>query len=135
MAPSARLGKRTRAEAFGLVGPNAKDTAPATADADPGAGALPMLHCADTRHTIQGRRIMSDELVTRVRDIMSDVFDLDELHITRETTAEDIEEWDSLSHIRLVVAVERAFGVKFSNSEIEGLANVGELVDVIKQKL
>lgn len=78
---------------------------------------------------------MSDELVTRVRDIMSDVFDLDELHITRETTAEDIEEWDSLSHIRLVVAVERAFGVKFSNSEIEGLANVGELVDVIKQKL
>lgn len=78
---------------------------------------------------------MSDELVARVRDIMADVFDLDDLDITRETTAEDIEEWDSLSHIRLVVAIERAFGIKFSNSEIEGLANVGELVDVIQQKL
>jgi len=65
---------------------------------------------------------------------MSDTFDVDDLTVTRETTAADIEEWDSLSHIRLIVAIERAFGVKFSNAEIERLRNVGELVDTIASK-
>ena len=78
---------------------------------------------------------MTDDILHRVQEIMADTFDLDDLHVTRETSAADIEEWDSLSHIRLVVAIERAFGIKFTNSEIEGLQNVGELVDVIGTKI
>lgn len=73
-------------------------------------------------------------LLERLQEIMADVFDDDDLTITVETTADDVEDWDSLSHIRLMVAIEREFGVKFSNAEIEGLTNVGELIDLIKQK-
>lgn len=65
---------------------------------------------------------------------MVDVFDDDDLVITPETTADDVEEWDSLSHIRLIVAVERAFGIKFANAEIESLENVGDLIDAIDKK-
>jgi acyl carrier protein len=75
-----------------------------------------------------------DEILQRVGEIMSDAFDLDDLKVTRETSAADIEEWDSLSHVRLIVAIERAFKIKFSNAEIERLGNVGDLVDAIASK-
>lgn len=74
-------------------------------------------------------------VLERLQDIMADVFDADDLNVTRDTTAEDVEDWDSLSHIRLMVAVEREFGVKFSNTEIERLGKVGDLVDLVAQKL
>jgi acyl carrier protein len=76
----------------------------------------------------------SDAILHDLREIMIDVFDIDELELTTATTAEDIEEWDSLSHVRLVVAVERKFGFKFKNSEIEGLKTVGDLVTLIEAK-
>ncbi|AHE57205.1 acyl carrier protein [Sphingomonas sanxanigenens] len=79
---------------------------------------------------------MSESTLETIREIMIDVFDLDDdFELTADTSADDIDEWDSLSHIRLVVAVERQFGIKFKNSEIEGLKNVGELVSVIDGKL
>ena len=65
---------------------------------------------------------------------MADTFDLDELAVSPETTASDVEEWDSLSHIRLVVAIEREFGFKFSNAEIEDMDNVGDLIRAIEAK-
>lgn len=74
------------------------------------------------------------DLLPRVQDIMADTFDEDDLVVTPETTATDVEEWDSLSHIRLMVAIERAFGIKFSNAEIEGLENVGDLLKAIAAK-
>ncbi|HEY1928462.1 MAG TPA: acyl carrier protein [Caulobacteraceae bacterium] len=76
----------------------------------------------------------SDQILPQIRAIMEDVFDLDDLSVTSATTAEDIEEWDSLSHIRLVVAIERKFKIKFKTAEIEGLKNVGDLVDLIGVK-
>ena len=76
----------------------------------------------------------SDSILHDLREIMVDVFDVDDVEITRATTAEDVEEWDSLSHVRLVVAVERKFGFKFKNSEIEGMKSVGDLVDLIQAK-
>jgi acyl carrier protein len=76
----------------------------------------------------------SDQILPQIRAIMEDVFDLDDLSVTSATTAEDIEEWDSLSHIRLVVAIERRFKIKFKTAEIEGLKNVGDLVDLIGVK-
>jgi len=79
---------------------------------------------------------MSESTLETVREIMIDVFDVDDdLEINPATSAEDVEEWDSLSHIRLIVAIERQLGIKFKNSEIEGLKNVGELVLVIDSKL
>lgn len=75
------------------------------------------------------------EILRDVTEIMGDVFDADDLNVSLETSAEEVEEWDSLSHIRLIVAIERKFGFKFKNSEIEGLKNVGELVNVIATKL
>jgi acyl carrier protein len=66
---------------------------------------------------------------------MMDSFDLDDINIHQETSADDIDEWDSLSHIRLIVAIERAFSIKFKNSEIESLKNVGDLVNLVATKV
>ncbi len=76
-----------------------------------------------------------DEILASIRDIMRDVFDDDDLEISLQTTAEEVEDWDSLSHIRLIVAVERKFGFKFKNSEVEALKNVGELVNLVETKV
>jgi len=76
----------------------------------------------------------SETILAELREIMIDVFDIDELELMPETTAEDVEEWDSLSHVRLVVSVERKFGFKFKNSEIEALKSVGDLVRLIEAK-
>ena len=79
-------------------------------------------------------RIAETDTIQRVRDIMMDVFDIDQLSITEATTAHDIEEWDSLSHIRLIVAIERAFKIRFTNAEIESLKDVGDLISSIDAK-
>ena len=76
----------------------------------------------------------SESILEQLRDIMLDVFDLDDVQLTPATTADDIEEWDSLSHVRLVVAVERKFGFKLKNAEIEALKSVGDLVTLIDSK-
>jgi acyl carrier protein len=80
------------------------------------------------------RAMSSDQILPQVRALMEDVFDIDDLSVTPATTAEDIEEWDSLSHIRLIVAVERKFKIKFKTAEIEDLKNVGDLVNLIGVK-
>lgn len=76
----------------------------------------------------------SESTLEQLRDIMLDVFDLDDVQLTLATTADDIEEWDSLSHVRLVVAVERKFGFKLKNAEIEALKTVGDLVTLIESR-
>ena len=68
-------------------------------------------------------------------DIFMDVFDLDELLLDDSTTADDIEEWDSLSHVQMVVAVEKHFDIKFTSLEIMSWSNVGQLVDTIEKRL
>jgi acyl carrier protein len=63
------------------------------------------------------------------------VLDLDELVLTRETTANDIEEWDSLTHVQLIVAIEKFYKIKFNSSEIRNFKNVGDLLNSIESKL
>lgn len=75
------------------------------------------------------------EIIEKLVEIIEDVFDVDDLEYSDSLSAADIEEWDSLSNIRFMVAVEKAFGLRFSNSEIEGLENVGEMVALIETKL
>lgn len=75
-----------------------------------------------------------EDIYNKLNEIFEDVLDLDEVELTDETSADDIEEWDSLSHIQLIVAVEKAFGVKFTSKEIMKWDNVGEMVDTIINK-
>ena len=81
------------------------------------------------------RSMNEEELRKRLNRIFQDVFDDESIQITDEMTADDVEEWDSLNHINLVVAVERSFNVKFTTKEINGLANVGEFIALIGSKV
>lgn len=74
------------------------------------------------------------EIYRKLTDTFHDVFDDESIVVRPELTAKDVEEWDSLSHIRLVLSVEKAFGLKFSASEIGRLKNVGEFVALIQAK-
>lgn len=68
-------------------------------------------------------------------EIMRDVFDDDSVTATENMTADDVEGWDSLSHIRLMVSIERHFKIKFTNAEVAKLLNVGDLQKAIEAKL
>ena len=72
-----------------------------------------------------------EALMSDIQDIFRDNFDDDSLVITRETTADDIEDWDSLEQINLLTAMEKKFGIKFTLDDVRGLANVGDMADLI----
>jgi acyl carrier protein len=76
----------------------------------------------------------TDAIYAKLTDIFHDVFDDDGIIVAPELTAADVDEWDSLSHIRLVLAIEKKFGVKFSAAEVGRLKNVGEFVALIQSK-
>ena len=71
------------------------------------------------------------EILRDLTEVIRDVLDLPDLDLTPETTAEDVEGWDSFNHINIIVASEQRFGIKFRTSELEGLRNVDELVRLI----
>jgi acyl carrier protein len=74
------------------------------------------------------------QIYQRLTEIFQDVFDEDSIHVTPELTAKDVDGWDSLRHIRLILTIEREFKIKFSTSEIGKLESVGDLVALIKQR-
>lgn len=74
-----------------------------------------------------------NEIYEKLSEIFSDVFD-DEIAVTADTTSADIEDWDSLSHITLISAIEEAFGMRFSMKEVLGMANVGELAQIVSAR-
>lgn len=74
-------------------------------------------------------------IMEKIQDIFRDVFDDEELVIADSTSSDDIEEWDSLSHIQLVVAIEKTFGLKLTSKEILSWEDVGEMVSAIHAKL
>ncbi len=69
-----------------------------------------------------------------VIEIFEDVMDVDDVTLEDDTTANDVEEWDSLSHVRLIVAIERQYGLKFANSEIEALQRFGDIIQLVLDK-
>lgn len=75
-----------------------------------------------------------NEIFEKLTEIFQDVMDNDEIEVTDTTCADDIEEWDSLTQIQLVVAIEKAFGIKFNSKEITTWQNVGEMVDSVMSK-
>ena len=79
---------------------------------------------------------MSEEKIYEELDeVFQDVFDDESIHVTADTTAKDIEDWDSLENINLVVAIENHFGMKFNMNEVTTMKNVGEMVQIIKERI
>lgn len=72
---------------------------------------------------------VKDEL----QDIFRDVFDDEELDLSEETTAKDIEDWDSFAQIQLIIAIEKHFNVHFQVHEVSALKNVGEMIRLIEE--
>ncbi len=76
-----------------------------------------------------------EEVLSRVNEIFIDVLEDDDIRLNHKTTASDVEDWDSLTHIELVVAIEKDFKIKFTAGEIQGFANVGEMCESIARRL
>ena len=75
------------------------------------------------------------EIFKKVNEIFCDELDNEDIVLNDDTTADDVEEWDSLSHVQLIVAIEKAFGIKFTSNEILSWSNVGQLVDSLENRL
>ena len=75
------------------------------------------------------------ELQDRLNQIFREVFDNDDINITPEMTANDVDGWDSLSHVNLIVAIETKFGIRFSQKELLTFKNVGDLLNSIRGKI
>ena len=71
------------------------------------------------------------QIFDAVQNIFRDNFDDDSLVLTRETTADDIEDWDSLEQINLLTAIEKKFNIKFKLADVRGLKDVGDLLDLV----
>ena len=76
-----------------------------------------------------------EEIYKQLDVVFQDVFDDESIQVNDSTTADDIEDWDSLEHINLVVAIENKFGIKFNMNEVTTMKNVGEMVDIILERI
>ena len=73
------------------------------------------------------------EIFERLDRVFQDVFDDDTIHVTPKTTADDIEDWDSLEQINLLVAIEKRFNIKFQLQDVKDLPDVGAMLDLVKR--
>ena len=76
-----------------------------------------------------------NDILKRVEDIFREELEIEDLELNDETTAEDVDGWDSLSHVQLVAVMEDDFGIEFSSREILSWDNVGDLIDSIQKKV
>lgn len=76
-----------------------------------------------------------EQIFKQVNDLFKDVLENENINLTSGTTAADVEEWDSLNHIQLIVAIEKHFGIRFTTAEIYAWKNIGDMCDMIAQKL
>ena len=76
-----------------------------------------------------------DDVMEKVTEIAREIFDDEELELNDETIAADVDGWDSLTHLSLLNEIENEFEIRFEMKEVQGLNNVGELVDVILERI
>ena len=75
------------------------------------------------------------DIYKKLTEVFVSVFDNDDITLSAETVADDIDEWDSLEHITLISAVEKDFGMKFTMGEVSSMKNVGEMVGIIQSRI
>lgn len=75
-----------------------------------------------------------EQILLKIKEVFIDVLDDESIVLNDNTSADDIEDWDSLSHIQLVVGIEKAFNVRFTSSEIQEWKNIGEMIDCMAKK-
>ncbi|MCH5205947.1 MAG: acyl carrier protein [Oscillospiraceae bacterium] len=75
-----------------------------------------------------------EQVKIRLEKVFRDVFDDDSIELSDSTTADDIDAWDSLEHISLISAVEKAFKMRFTMKEVSGMKNVGEMIDIVAER-
>ena len=76
-----------------------------------------------------------EQIRLRLNEVFQEVFDDDAIDIFEEMTAEEIEEWDSLMHITLVIAIEKEFDLKLNAAEVGGLENVGRMLNLLSERV
>ena len=74
-----------------------------------------------------------EAIFEELTEIFRDIFDDEEIELTDETTSDDIEDWDSLEQINLLVAIEKKFSIKFKLDEVSHLANVGDMASLVQK--
>jgi len=75
------------------------------------------------------------EIEKKLQAIFQDIFEDDQIVLFDDMNANDIEDWDSLTHIQLIVQIEKSFGIKFTTGEVASLKNVGEFIKLVQEKL
>jgi acyl carrier protein len=75
------------------------------------------------------------DLLPEIQEIFRDIFDDPSLVITRDSNASTVEDWDSLAHVNLVTAIEKRYKIRFALGELQELKNVGDMIDLIQEKL
>jgi acyl carrier protein len=76
-----------------------------------------------------------DEILSSINELMRDIFNEEDLVATDEMTADDVDDWDSHNHVRLMVAIQERFNIEFNGKEVNAPENVGELVEIVASKL
>ena len=80
-------------------------------------------------------KMTREDVFEKLNEVFREYFDDEEIELKENTTADDIEDWDSLEHINLIVAVENSFDVKFTMGEVTTMKNVGAMVDIILERI
>ena len=75
------------------------------------------------------------QILQKVTSVFQDVLDDDDIKLSDQTVASDVDDWDSLNHIQIIVGIEKIFKIKFTSTEIHQFKNVGELINAIEHKL
>ena len=80
-------------------------------------------------------KMSREEVFEKLNEVFRDVFDDESITVTDATTANDIDDWDSLEHINLLAAIEQEFGMKFNMGQVVSMKNVGGMADIIISKI
>jgi len=75
------------------------------------------------------------DILSKMQDIIRDIFDDESIVLTTDTTAADIEDWDSVTNMIIIEEVEKTFSIRFTTSELMSIKNIGEYVDCITKKI